>query len=152
MFEHGIKLQLVAGTGLVRGERPGRRIESEVVVFLGAGLAGPCRNIQRQNKLALLPGIVQKWRRHHVRRRLLRGLGRGGNPDSRRAIGQRDDLFLDDDLFDLLQPLLVKRQNGVAHQLLLLQLADHVAIVARRQVPLLRDLLRDRLHLGLKCR
>ena len=85
-----------------------------------------------------------------MRRGLLRGLGGSGDPDPRRPVGKSNNLFIDDDLFNLLQPLLVKRQNGVAHQLLLLQFADHVAIVARRQVPLLRDLLRDGLHFGLK--
>ena len=88
MFQHGIELQLVSRAGFVRGQRPGRRIEGEVVIFLGAGLPRPGGNIQGQNELALLPGVVQKRRRHHVRRRLLRGLGRSGNPDARRAVRQ----------------------------------------------------------------
>ena len=44
-------------------------------------------------------------------------------------VGKRHDLLVDDDLLDLLQALLIERQNGVAHELLLLQFADDVAIV-----------------------
>src|ERR1051326_6997494 len=77
---------------------------------------------------AFLPGVVQKWRRRHVRSRLLRGFGGIGDADSSWAVGQCNQLMINDDFFDLLQTLLVKRQDGIAYDLFLLQLADDITI------------------------
>ena len=84
-----------------------------------------------------------------MRRGLLRGLGRCSDADSRRAVGQRDDLLLGDDFLNLFQAVLVERQNRVADKLLLLQFTDDVAIVARRQFVFLGNFCRNRLHLAL---
>ena len=119
VLEHGIELQFVAGTGFVSGERPGRGVESEVVVFFGCALAGRGGDVQGKNELAFLSGVVQKGRRLHVGRGLLRGFGGGRDANSRGAIGQRDDLVIGDDLLDLLQAIFVEGQDRVADELLL---------------------------------
>src|SRR5207244_7773862 len=54
-------LQLVPGPRLVRGQRPGRSVEVEVVVLL-LDLAG---HAQGQHELPLLAGIADQPRRHH---------------------------------------------------------------------------------------
>jgi len=38
-------------------------------------------DVQRQDEFSLLPGVVQEWRRRHVRGRLLRGFGGIGDTD-----------------------------------------------------------------------
>src|SRR5207247_4974537 len=140
MLQHGVKLQLVSRTRLVRGERPCCGIEGEVVVFLRSSLAGACRYVEWQNELAFFSGVVQKRWRDHVRRRLLRSFGGRGDTDACRPVGQGDDLLIYDDPLDLLQAVLVKRQNAVANQLLLLELAYHAAVITCGQVALLRNL------------
>ena len=149
MLEHGIELQFVAGTGFVGGERPGRGVESEVIVFFGRALAGRRGAVQGKDELAFFSSVVQKGRRLHVGRGLLRGFGGGGDANSRRAIGQRDDLVISDDLLNLLQAIFVEGQDGVADDLLFLELADYVAIVGRGQVALLRDFGGDDFHFAL---
>ncbi len=150
VLEHRVELQLMSRPRLVRDQGPGRGIEGEVVILLGRLLSRRRRNIQRQDKLALLPAIVQEGRRHHVGRRLLRGLGRRGNANSRRPVGQGDNLLVDDNLLDLLQPFLVERQNRSPLELLFFELPHHVAIVARGEMPLLGDPGRNGLHLSLE--
>ena len=129
LLDHGIELQLVPGTRLVRGQRPGDGVEGEVVVLVALAAAGR-RYVQRQHELAALAGVVQERRRHHVRRRLLRGLGRGSQADDGRPARQGHELVLGDDVLDRVQPLVEERQDCLARNLLLLQLADHVAVVA----------------------
>ena len=72
-----------------------------------------------------------------MRSGLLRGFGGIGDADSRWTVGQRDQLMIDDDFFNLLQAILIKRQNRIAYDLFLLQFADYIAVVARRQIALL---------------
>ena len=84
-----------------------------------------------------------------MRSGLLRRLCGGCNSNAGRPFRQRNDLPVDDDLLDLLQPLFVEGQNCVAHELLLFQLPDHVAIIARWPVVLLGDLQRNGFHLAL---
>jgi hypothetical protein len=98
----------VARPGLVRCQRPRDRIESEVIVFvLRAARSGG--NIQGRHELAALTGVVHERRGNHVRRRHLRGLGRRGEPNNCRAVGQCNQIFRDDDPFNLLQSFL---ENG----------------------------------------
>ncbi len=63
---------------------------------------------------------------------LLCSLGCRRNTDLCRAIGQRHDLLFNNDLLDLLEPILVEGQNRISHELLLLQLVHHIAVIARR--------------------
>ena len=84
-----------------------------------------------------------------MRRRSLRRLGVGGDADAGLAARQRHELLAPDDRFDLREPLAVVRQDRVADQLLLLQLADDVAIVSRRHALRLGDHRRQALHLPL---
>jgi hypothetical protein len=65
----------------------------------------------------------------------------------RRALGQRDAALAADDLLDLLETGLVVGQDRVADELLLLELADHVAVVGRGDALLARHERGDRLHL-----
>ena len=99
--------------------------------FCAAACPSSGGNVQRQNELALLPGVVQERRRRHVRRGLLRGLG--GDAIRMRAgrAGSVTRCCFRMIFFDLLQPVLIKRQDRVAHHLLLLQFTNHLAIVAR---------------------
>ncbi len=53
------------------------------------------------------------------------------------------------DLFDLREPLLIMRQNRLAHNLILLKLPDDIAIIGKGPAVLLRELRRDLLHLTL---
>ena len=149
MLHQGSERQFGCGVCFVSGQSPGRRGKREVVILLRRRMPFSGGNVERQNKLALLAGVVQERRCGHVRCGLLRGLGGRRNSDPRRAIGQRHQVLLPDDLFNLLQPVLIKRQDRVAHQLLLFQFTNDVAIVARWQLALLGDLGSDRLHLGL---
>src|SRR5262249_8028481 len=100
-------------------------------------------------KFSLFAGVVQEWRRHHVWSWLLHGFGGGRQANTRGTAWQGDDLVVADDVFDLRETVFIKRQNRIAHDLLLFQLADYIAIIARRQMALLRDLSGDRPHLGL---
>jgi len=55
-------LQLVSRARLVCCQRPGNRVEGEIVIVIGvAAVRG--RNIERQYELAALPGVVQERRR-----------------------------------------------------------------------------------------
>jgi len=85
LLHHRVELQFVARTSLVRGERPGDRIEGEIVVVV-LGAAVRRGNVERQDELAALTGVVQQRRWHHVRRRLLRGLGGARETNDRRPI------------------------------------------------------------------
>ena len=49
---------------------------------------------------------------------LLRGFGGGGDANPSGPVGERDNLLVDDDLLDLLQPLFVEGKNSVADELL----------------------------------
>ena len=62
MLQHRVELQLVPRPRLVRRHRPCHRVKGEVVVLVRRA-ARRRRNIQRQHKLALLPGVVQHRRR-----------------------------------------------------------------------------------------
>ncbi len=119
MLNHGIELQLVTRPRLMRRQRPRNGIKGEIVVLV-LRAAGRRWDVERQHELAALAGVVEEGRRRHMRGRLLRGLGRGGEANDRGACGQRDQLFRRDDLFDLLKPALVERQNGLAGDLLFL--------------------------------
>jgi hypothetical protein len=66
-----------------------------------------------------------------VRRRKLGALSEGAQTDdSGAAAGKRYQMVVNDDLFDLVPTHFVKGQDGLADELLLLQLADDVAIVS----------------------
>ena len=149
MLEHGIELQFVTWAGFVGGQSPGGGIVREIVIFIGGAFARGAGNIQREDKFAFLPGVVQKRRRNHVRRRLLRGLGGCGNANAGGTIGKGDDFLRDDNLLDLLQPILIERKNRVAYKLLFFQLVNHVAVVARRKIAFFRDARGDWLHFAL---
>ena len=145
---HGIELQFVAGPRLMCSQRPRHRIEGEVVVLIFRTTR--CRrNIQRQHELAALSGVVQERRRRHMRRRLLRGLGRGRQPNDRRTAGQCDQILCHDDFFDLVQSIFKEGQNRLAGDLLFLQFGNDGAIVARWITIGLRYARRQRRHLGL---
>ena len=63
--------------------------------------------------------------------------------------GQRDERLPGDDRFELFQPRLVMRKDGIADELFLLQLADDRPVVGFRVALLLADRRGDRLHLFL---
>jgi hypothetical protein len=65
------------------------------------------------------------------------------------VIGQRHQILSDDDLFDCLEPRLVERQDGIAGELCLLQLANHIAVVGGGPSVLSGDLDGKRSHLCL---
>src|SRR4029079_17858008 len=131
MLNHCGKLQLVSRPRFVRRQRPRRRLEREIIIWLR--LRGICRrDVERQDDLPLLTAIVDEPGRTHVRRGLLRALRRAGNPDPRWTIGQGYQVSGPDDLFELLQPLLVVRKDGISHELLLLQIANHAAVIGIR--------------------
>ena len=50
---------------------------------------------------------------------LLRGFGGGSDANTSGAVGERDNLLVDDDLLDLLQPIFVEGKDSVADELLL---------------------------------
>ncbi len=154
LLDHGIELQLVTGARLVRGERPGDRVESEVIVAVRrAAIRG--RDIERQHELAALAGVVHQRRRRHVRGGLARRLRRGRQADDRRPVGQRHQVVRHDELLDLVQAVVEERQDRIAGDLLLLQLTDHGAVVLRGVVIGARHLRGERCHLRLvlgKCR
>ena len=148
MPEHRVELQLIAGPCLMRGHRPRHCVEGEVAGPVRSIACGR-RRIQRQYKLCLLGGVAQRLRGEHVRNRHLRGLGRCGETQDRRIIGQRDEVLGHDDLFDRLQPRLIERKDGVAGDLRLLQLAEHIAVVGGGPCMLLGDLCGKWRHLRL---
>ena len=135
----------------MRDYAPRHRIEVEVVILLRPAARGG-RTHQRHHKLGPLPGVVQQRRRHHVRRRLLRRLRNRRQANNRRLAGQCHQFVRHNNVFDRLQPCLVERQSRVARNLLLLQLADHVAVVRRLPSVFLRHLRGQRRHLRLDCR
>src|SRR5271165_4230232 len=149
MLQHGIELQLMTRPRLVRRQSPGRGVVSEIIVLFSRGLAWPRRNVQRQNELALFTSVVHEGRRHHVWRRLLCRLGCGGDADTRRTVGQRHDPFIHNDLLNLFQALPVERKNGIAYQLLFLQIAYDVAIIKRGQITPPGKARSDGLHFSL---
>src|ERR1700722_15729900 len=80
---------------------------------------------------------------------LLRGFGGGSDANTSRAVGERDNLLVDADLFDLFQPLFVEGKDGIADELLLFQFVDYIAIIAGWKVSLLGDLRGDGFHFPL---
>ncbi len=76
-----------------------------------------------------------------------RALGLARDADARRALRQADDPLAADDRLHLLEARLVVGEDRVAHDLLLLELADHVAVVGDGEALLARDERRERLHL-----
>src|SRR5215469_14521872 len=139
----------MSGTRLMSDQRPSSCVEAKVVIPLGDALAGSGGYIQRENKLPLLSCVVEKRWSDHVWCRLLGCFGRGSNANACWPIRQSHDFVLHNYLLYLFESILVKRQNSVSDQLLFLQFSHHLAIVARRQMPLLCNLCRYRLHLGL---
>jgi len=103
----------------VRGQSPRGRIERKVIVLIGSFLPWTRRNIQGQHEFPALSRIVQEGRRLHMWRRLLRRFCRRRNADLRRTIRQRNNLVLDNDLLDLMQPVFIGGKNRLADQLLL---------------------------------
>ena len=151
MLDHGVELQFMAGPCFVRGEGPRDRIESEVIVLVHS--AARCRrDIERQNELSALTGIVQKRRRTHVWGRLLRGFSRRREPDDGGAVRQSDQILRNDDLFDFMQAIFEEGQNRLAGDLLLLQFRDYCAIVAGRIAVGFGDLRRQWRHFVLILR
>ena len=130
MVDHGVKLELMAGTCLVGGHGPGNGIEGEIVEFLSV------RRSQGNDEVASLPGVVDQRRRNHLWTRHSRGLALGGGADDRLSLGQSDHIVFSDDGFNLLEALLIERQNGLGSQLLGFQSFHHVTIVAARQMTL----------------
>ena len=65
------------------------------------------------------------------------------------AVGQRHQILFPDDRFDVLEPLAVVRQDGIADELLLLECADDLAVVTGLQAARCGDLRRQPLHLAL---
>ncbi len=77
LLDHGVELEFVAGTGLMRDERPTGGVEGVVVYLGGLGAAGTGGRGEREDEDTALAGVVQERRRHHVRGRLLGTFGRG---------------------------------------------------------------------------
>ncbi len=82
-----------------------------------------------------------------MRGRLLRGLRLGGQPDHGLALGQRDQVLAPHDVLDGGEPAAVDRHQLVVRDGGLLQLAQHVAVVAGGIPAFLGDHARQRLHL-----
>ena len=134
----------MARSAFVRAQRPGRSGEVEIVV--GLALAAGGRIADRQHELTLLAGIADQRRRLHVRRRLRGRFGFGRQAHHHRPLGQRDHAFLRDRRFQRRVDVLVARFELLVRDRVLLQLADHVAIIGRVQALGLRHHRRQRLH------
>ncbi len=106
MLQHRIELQLMPRPRLMRRQRPRHRVEREVVILVRRRPIRPW-DIQRQHKLAPLPGIVQKRRWLHMRCGLLCRLGCRRQADDRRPLRQSHQPLRDKYLLDRLQPRLV---------------------------------------------
>ena len=142
-LHHRVELQLVARAPLVGGQRPRGRLEREVVVAAGAGIA------QRQHERALFSRVADQSRRLHVRRRLLHALGFAGQSDLHRALRQRRDVVGGDQSLQVADARLVVRKDRAALELMLFELADHVAVVGGVETFRPGHERRQRLHLVL---
>ena len=80
--------------------------------------------------------------------RVLRRLCCGSYADAGRPLGS-DTICCWTMIFSICSSGLRKRQNSIAHELLLFQFVYHIAIVARRQVALFRNLQGNGLHFSL---
>ena len=129
----------MAGPRLVRGQRPGSGIVGEVVIFIGRVFrAGSSGLVHRQHELPLLTGIADEPRRRHVRRRLHGAFRVGRQPDARRPRRQCHQPLLAHNILNAVQRIFIARQNVAARDLLLLQFADHIAIIRDGESFLLR--------------
>ena len=148
LLDHRGELELVARPPLVRGQRPRRRLEGEVVEALASrrtrpGCAAAARTC-RARRCSRSSAAAACWAR--VPRRS-RPRSRARSASSR--CGSVTMFPFADDLLELADAALVVREDRLARELLLLQLADHVAVVGRCPSLLLRDQRRQRLHLVL---
>ena len=147
LFDDRRKLELVAGPGLMGGQRPRGGREIEVVELLH--LPRLVGDVEREDKLADLARVAEQPRGMHVGCRRGRAFGFGGDPDAGRPGRQAQDLLVPDDLLDLLEPGLVMGEDRIADELFFLECLDDVAVVGGWQPFLPGNLGRDGLHLAL---
>src|ERR1700733_11958304 len=135
----------------MRNQRPRDRVKCEIIILVARPTGGG-GNVEGQDELTALAGVMQEWWRSHVGRRRLRRFGRGCKTNDRRAARQRDEILRCYDLLDLVQSMFVERQDGIARDLLLLQLPNYCAVIAARIAVGLGNLRGKRRHLCLILR
>jgi len=148
-LDHRCELQLVAGACFMRRHRPGCGLRREVIRRIRRFRI---RIAQRQHEFSEFALVAEEARRFHVGRGNGCRFGLACEPDRCAALRQSNDLLAHDDVFDLLQPLAIERQDPLGWHLLALQLAQDLPVVARVELAFACDLrgeARDLLaHLG----